>query len=113
MVQQLFDRLGLAKTHLEINNLGDAQARSSYSAALVSYLNDVKEQLDEDSARRLTSNPLRILDSKNSAVQALLVEAPNILDFLSDESSQKFARLQQYLNALDIEFSVNHKLVRG
>ncbi len=113
MLQQIFDRLGLQKTHLQINSLGDSQTRSDYRTALVEYLNTVHEQLDDDSQRRLTTNPLRILDSKNTKVQELLSDAPSILDFLSDQSRYNFERLQAYLQALDIEFSINAKLVRG
>lgn len=113
MVQQLFNRLGLVKTHLEINSLGDSDSRKRYLTALLEYLSAVEDQLDEDSQRRLTTNPLRILDSKNAKVQELLVEAPSILDFLSTESSEKFEVVQSYLQALNIEFSVNPKLVRG
>lgn len=113
MVQQIFTRLGLTKTHLEINSLGDGETRSRYRDALVAYLGNVEEQLDEDSQRRLTTNPLRILDSKNAEVQALLVNAPSIIDFLSDQSRQDFECLQVYLQALNIDFTVNPKLVRG
>ncbi len=113
MVQQLFNRLGLAKTNLEINSLGDSETRKRYLAELVDYLGKIKDQLDEDSQRRLTTNPLRILDSKNSNVQELLVDAPSILDFLTTESRDSFEVLQSYLQALNIEFMVNPKLVRG
>jgi len=113
MVQQIFTQLGLKKTQLQINSLGDGQTRTHYRAALVEYLSGFKKQLDEDSQRRLTTNPLRILDSKNAEVQQLLVNAPSIIDFLSDESKLHFDTLQNYLQALDIEFSVNPRLVRG
>jgi len=113
MVQQLFDELGLNNTTLYINSLGDAESRKEYRTALVEYLNEYYDQLDEDSQRRLTTNPLRILDSKNDAVQALLANAPEILSFLSDDSKQHFESLQHYLNLLGIKFEVNSKLVRG
>ena len=113
MVQQLFGRLGLVKTHLEINSLGDSETRKRYLTALTDYLSNIQDQLDEDSQRRLTTNPLRILDSKNAKVQDLLIGAPSIIDFLSIESRDRFESLQAYLEALNIEFSVNPKLVRG
>lgn len=113
MVAQIFQRLGLQKTHLEINSLGDADARARYRQALVDYLNDYKDQLDEDSQRRLLTNPLRILDSKNADVQAILENAPSILNCLSDESAAKFNQLQAHLQDLGIDYTVNPKLVRG
>lgn len=113
LVAQLFDRLGLKDTELQINSLGDEQARAAYRDALVAYLSQHKDALDEDSLRRLTTNPLRILDSKNAQVQALLDDAPNILTFLSDVSAQHFDTLQTYLADLGIAFSVNSRLVRG
>ncbi len=113
MVSQVFKALGLTRTELQINSLGDADTRERYRAALVEYLSGYKDKLDEDSQRRLSTNPLRILDSKNQDVQALLEEAPSILDFLSERSVESFSRLQRYLQALDIAFTVNPRLVRG
>ncbi|NND81514.1 MAG: histidine--tRNA ligase [Gammaproteobacteria bacterium] len=113
LTDQLFKRLGLEQTELQINCLGDAAARQNYRAALVGYLQSFADQLDDDSKRRLDSNPLRILDSKNPDTQALLVGAPDILDFLSDTSKQHFEQLQQYLAELGIEFTINPCLVRG
>jgi len=113
MVYQIFQKLGLQKTHLEINSLGDSEARAAYREALVAYLSDYKDQLDDDSQRRLTTNPLRILDSKNEQVQAILKAAPSILDYLSNESKAKFEQLQQHLQDLDIEYTINPNLVRG
>lgn len=113
IVQRVFSRLGLDKTQLQINSLGDTQARADYRNALVAYLGDFKDQLDDDSQRRLTTNPLRILDSKNPAMQELLENAPSILDYLSDESKANFDQLKSHLNGLNIEFTVNPRLVRG
>lgn len=113
MVTQLFGCLGLENTTLYINSLGDTESRAKYRAALVDYLTQYRDQLDEDSVRRLESNPLRILDSKNPDVQSLLGDAPIILDFLSEKSTTHFLELQQYLKALDIDFEINPKLVRG
>ncbi len=113
MVQQVFQRLGLQRTELQINSLGDSTARSQYRSALVEFLSGNVDQLDDDSKNRLATNPLRILDSKNQSVQALLGDAPSILDYLSDESAAKFADLQAYLTALEIPFTINPRLVRG
>lgn len=113
MVKQLFERLGLIDTELQINSLGDGATRDRYRAALVDFLSVHQDKLDEDSQRRLTTNPLRILDSKNDAVQTLLNDAPNILDFLSEESASRFNDLQAYLTDLGIDFAINPRLVRG
>jgi len=113
MIQQIFQRLGLQKTHLEINSLGDSGARNAYRQALVDYLTDFKDELDEDSQRRLTTNPLRILDSKNEGVQTILKGAPSILDYLSPESDEKFSQLKAHLEDLGIDYTINPNLVRG
>lgn len=110
---KVFQTLGLGRTNLQINSLGDSDARGRYREALVKYLSDCKEQLDEDSQRRLETNPLRILDSKNQDTQALLKEAPSILNYLSEESAKSFSDLQLYLNDLGVPFTINSKLVRG
>lgn len=98
---------------LEINSLGSENARAQYKVALVDYLQARKEQLDEDSLRRLTSNPLRILDSKNSQTQALLDEAPVLTNYLDTESAEHFTQLKRLLEAAGIPFCVNPRLVRG
>lgn len=98
---------------LEINSLGSNEARADYSAALVSYLEQHIDKLDEDSKRRLTTNPLRILDSKNPEVQAVLQQAPTLSEYLDQESVEHFAVLKQRLDAAGIEYTVNEKLVRG
>ena len=98
---------------LEINSLGTSDDRKRYRAALVEYLTARYEQLDEDSQRRLQSNPMRVLDSKNADVQALLHAAPNLADFIDDESRQHFERLCAMLEAADVPFQINPRLVRG
>ncbi|WP_192484905.1 MULTISPECIES: histidine--tRNA ligase [Cysteiniphilum] len=111
---QLWQALGL-DTHvtLELNNLGSAQNRADYVNALVDYLTPLKDQLDEDSQRRLGKNPLRILDSKNENTQRLLDNAPNLHDFLDQDIKQDFEALTKYLSALNIPYRVNSRLVRG
>lgn len=113
MSAQIFACLGLKKTNLQINSLGNTQTRQEYRDALVTYLQQYNDKLDEDSQRRLKTNPLRILDSKNPQVQELLIDAPSIIDFLDEESANDFNQLQVYLSELDIEYTVNPRLVRG
>ena len=98
---------------LEINSIGHVDARAAYRSALVDYLAQRKDQLDEDSQRRLASNPLRILDTKNTDTQRLLDDAPQMLDYLDDESRQEFALLCQMLEAAGLHYVVNQRLVRG
>ena len=111
---RLWQQLGLAESvTLELNSLGTAQSRARYRDALVAYLSERLDQLDEDSQRRLKSNPLRILDSKNAQTQALLVDAPRLEDYLDEESRAHFAGLQARLQALGIPYTLNPRLVRG
>lgn len=98
---------------LELNSLGSSDDRARYREELVEYLSARFEQLDEDSQRRLSSNPLRILDSKNPDTQALLVDAPKLADYLSEESRVHFAGLKARLDAAGIPYVLNPKLVRG
>ncbi|WP_186587321.1 histidine--tRNA ligase [Synechococcus sp. A15-28] len=109
----LLARLGVGGLELEINSLGSPEDRRAYRAALVSWLEQRLDQLDDDSRARLTTNPLRILDSKNKDTQALLEQAPTLGDALSPESRQRFADVQQGLTALGIPFRLNPRLVRG
>ncbi len=107
-------RLGIAaNVRLEINTLGAAPARRAYREALVAYLTPHQGKLDEDSQRRLTTNPLRILDSKAEATQALLAEAPRLPEFVDAESHAHFAELLGMLDALGIHYVHNPNLVRG
>lgn len=111
---RILRELGVADAvQLQINSLGSAEARAKYKEALVSYLNDVQEQLDEDSKRRLQTNPLRILDSKDANTQALLNRAPVLLDYLDDESREHFEGLKSLLDAVGVPYKVNARLVRG
>lgn len=98
---------------LQLNSIGSLEARANYKAALVEFLSARESQLDDDSKRRLTTNPLRILDSKNPDVQALLADAPDLLDYLDEDSKQHFESLCNYLDALGIDYEINSRLVRG
>ena len=98
---------------LEINSLGSAASRASYRETLTGYFSDNKDRLDEESSRRLKTNPLRILDSKNKDLEALIAEAPKMIDHLDRESYEHFKSLKNYLDHLEIPYKVNPKLVRG
>ncbi|MFA3790675.1 histidine--tRNA ligase [Aliiglaciecola sp. SL4] len=98
---------------LELNSLGSNQARANYRDALVEYLTARKSQLDEDSLRRLESNPLRVLDSKNPDVQAAIKDAPTLLEYLDDESKVHFETLCSKLTDMGIDYRINPRLVRG
>ena len=110
---RLWKHLGLKNIRLELNTLGSNQARQNYREILVSYLNEHIELLDEDSLRRLKTNPLRILDSKNPAMKDMLDNAPSLMDHLDDESRQQFDKLRASLDATGIEYTINPRLVRG
>jgi histidyl-tRNA synthetase len=113
MSARMWQRLGISKIALEINSLGTPESRTSYRKALVEYFSGVKNQLDEDSIRRLEQNPLRILDSKNPDMQAIVDAAPVMLDYLDEESATHFAGLRALLDAVGVSYTVNPRLVRG
>jgi len=113
MSARMWQRLGISKIALEINSLGTPESRTSYRKALVEYFSGVKNQLDEDSIRRLEQNPLRILDSKNPDMQAIVDAAPVMLDYLDEESAAHFAGLKALLDAAGVAYTVNPRLVRG
>jgi len=114
MTHLMWQELGLKdEMHLQLNSLGESDERYAYREALVAYLTDKKDQLDEDSQRRLTTNPLRILDSKEASTQALLADAPKLAEFLGTESKAHFEQVQSYLTTLGINFEINPHLVRG
>lgn len=114
MTARFWKLLGISEhVKLELNSIGSLEERANYKQALVDYLTTYKDKLDEDCLRRLDTNPLRILDSKNPDVQALLVDAPNLFDYLEEESKIHFDKLCAILTANHIEFTVNQRLVRG
>ncbi|MBU6952567.1 histidine--tRNA ligase [Hahella sp. HN01] len=114
MTARLWKKLGLSEhVQLHINSIGSADARAEYRQALVAYLSQFEDQLDEDSRRRLSTNPLRILDSKDAKTQEILKNAPLFNDFLDAESAQHFAGLRAFLDRAGLSYTVNPKLVRG
>lgn len=110
---RLFRRLNISRVRLEINSLGTPESRAIYREQLMAYFTEHYAKLDEDSQRRLSGNPLRILDSKNPAMAELIQRAPNMADSWDEESKMHFAALQKMLTAADVEFRVNPRLVRG
>ncbi len=112
-MQRFFAALSLEDVQLEINTLGDAAARASYTKALQQYLSQHRDMLDADSLKRLETNPLRILDSKVTATQALLADAPCLLDHLPDTARAHFEHVQHLLDQLNVPHVVNTRLVRG
>jgi histidyl-tRNA synthetase len=109
----LWTRLGIRQPTLEINSLGSVSGRSSYLHALRDYLEPHKNELDEDSQKRLGGNVLRILDSKAPATRGILDSAPSILEFLDQSELAQFEELQNLLKALKIPYTVNDRMVRG
>lgn len=111
---RLWKILGISNAlTLEINSLGSATARQSYRALLVAYFSQHIDKLDEDSLRRLKTNPLRILDSKNPKLQTLIAKAPSLIDCIDESSKAHFDTLCDYLNHANIEYRINPRLVRG
>jgi histidyl-tRNA synthetase len=113
MLRRLWQALGLAGVRLELNTLGQPPERARHRGDLIRYLEQHHEQLDEDARRRLHSNPLRILDTKNESMQQLVAGAPRLLDYLGEASLAHFESLQQLLRSAGVEFTINPRLVRG
>lgn len=113
MTARLWKALGFANLRLEINSLGGLETRQRYRAALIEFLQRYESSLDEDSKKRLHTNPLRVLDSKVPTTQSIVKDAPSILDYLDAESAAHFEGLRQGLGDLGIGHHVNPRLVRG
>lgn len=114
MCKHLWQELGITNSlNLELNTIGTQEERNLYKQLLVDYFLQHKNQLDEDSKRRLDKNPLRILDSKNEDMYNLIANAPRLVDFLTIESRQRFDAVCDGLAYLDIKYKINHRLVRG
>ncbi len=113
LCQRLWDDLGLSGIRLEINSIGDAQERHAHRVDLIAYFEQHKDQLDADAQRRLHSNPLRILDTKNPAMQEMVNNAPQLIEYLGEESRAHFEGVQRLLRHNNIPFTINPRLVRG
>lgn len=113
MTADLWKRLGLRNIELQLNTLGSSDERAAHRAQLISYLEANAELLDEDGKRRLHTNPLRVLDTKNPEMQALVEAAPKLIDFVGDVSRAHFESLQSLLRQAGVDFVINPRLVRG
>jgi histidyl-tRNA synthetase len=113
MSARIWRRLGLTDVELNLNSLGTPESRRVYRALLTGYFRGHERELDDDSRRRLDGNPLRILDSKNPALQTLIAAAPSITDHLDPESAQHFAQLRELLDCAGVRYRLNPRLVRG
>lgn len=113
MTADLWKRLGITGLQLQINTLGSSADRLAYRERLISYLEQHQDVLDEDGKRRLYTNPLRVLDSKNPAMQPIIEAAPKLWDDLCEESRAHFAGVERLLKASGIDYVVNPRLVRG
>ena len=114
MSAYLWKQLGMTEhVRLELNTLGDNHERAQYRDALIAFLEQHLDVLDEESKRRMYSNPLRVLDTKNPDVQAILVDAPKLSDHLGEETTQHFSKLCELLDLAGIQYTVNERLVRG
>ena len=113
LLARLWRELGIADVELQINSIGDAHERAEYRKVLIAYFEQHAEVLDEDAKRRLHTNPLRILDSKNPRMQAMCEAAPKLIDCLGDETRAHFASLCQLLDDAGVAYTINARLVRG
>ncbi|QZA80352.1 histidine--tRNA ligase [Deefgea piscis] len=113
MLADLWPRLGLKGMSLELNSLGDIAERAAHRAQLIQYLEGYIDILDEDSKRRLYTNPLRVLDTKNPALQEMAENAPQLIDFLGEESKAHFDTVKALLDDAGIAYTLNPRLVRG
>ncbi|HSI25031.1 MAG TPA: histidine--tRNA ligase [Methylotenera sp.] len=113
LLARLWQALGIKDVALQINSIGDAEERAAYRSTLITYFEKHTDVLDEDAKRRLHTNPLRILDSKNPRMQAMCEAAPKLMEGLGEASRTHFEKLCQLLQQAGIAYSINHRLVRG
>ena len=113
LADQLWKELGIKEVRLELNSLGQPEERKAHRAALITYLEQHTDVMDEEAKRRLHSNPLRILDTKNPAMQAMVNAAPKLIDYLGEASLRHFEAVKSILSANGVSFSINPRLVRG
>ena len=113
LLARLWEALGIKDVELQINSIGDADERLAYRKTLIAYFEQHADLLDEDAKRRLQTNPLRILDTKNPRMQAMCEAAPRLMDCLGDVTRTHFEKLCQLLESAGIAYTINHRLVRG
>lgn len=114
LTARLWKELGIDQhVSLQLNSIGSLEARANYRSALVSFLENHQDLMSDEEKERLVKNPLRILDTKNEALQEVLNDAPKLLDYLDDESREHFAQLCSLLDAMGVKYEINPKLVRG
>lgn len=113
LLARLWKALGIADVELQLNSIGDAEERAEFRKSLIAYFEQHSDLLDEDAKRRLHTNPLRILDSKNPRMQAMIEGAPKLIDHLGDETRVHFTGLCNKLDAVGIAYKLNSRLVRG
>jgi histidyl-tRNA synthetase len=113
LLARLWRALGIKDVELQLNTIGDAEERAEFRKSLIAYFEQHMNLLDEDAKRRLHSNPLRILDSKNPAMQAMIEAAPKLMNYLGDETRAHFDGLCKLLDIAGIEYQINARLVRG
>lgn len=113
LLARLWKVLGIEEVELQLNSIGDADERADFRKSLIAYFEQHSDLLDEDAKRRLHSNPLRILDSKNPRMQEMIEAAPKLMDYLGDETRAHFAGLCKRLDAVGIPYQLNSRLVRG
>jgi histidyl-tRNA synthetase len=113
LADQLWKELGIKDVRLELNSLGQPEERKAHRAALIAYLEQHTDVMDEEAKRRLHTNPLRILDTKNPAMQAMVNAAPKLMDYLGEASLAHFAQVKAILMANNVSFTINPRLVRG
>ena len=113
MTARLWKKIGLPNIRLEINSLGTSETRKKYREVLIKYFEQHLDVLDEDALKRLHTNPLRILDSKNPKMHPIVEASPVLSDYLDEESQMHFDELKNILDACEVEYTINPKLVRG
>lgn len=113
LANSILTKLKCPKYRIEINSIGNLRERHEYKQDLVKYLNQYKQDLDKDSQNKLEINPLKILDSKNNRTQEILLDGPNLIDYLKSPSKQHFDTVCEYMDNLNIDYNINSNLVRG